>query len=396
MPDGIREPFGLVDCESEVRVLKSEYSELYFDETPFNGAAIQPQAYLIIGRRGSGKTALAQSFAFQKNFDDPVYISVDRPEVYQQVLAEIATRVSESQHVAIARLRKVWEYALWCVILEQTGIMPDVYSQHQLAPGLIGRVSHLLNDIIDGVSRMLEVDGRQIDQRIHHLLSATEMKIGKAQALRLARTRPIILALDTLEQYDIHHRGLMNAMAALIEYASDFNKQFSDSGIHLKVFMSGEVFPYLEEGGVLNTLKSIQYPVYLLWRPKDLLRLISWRFHRYLEAHGTLTEHTKEKPNWTDPRRVLEQMWTPYFGTVIENHRGVKEHTFPYVLRHTQMRPRQLIVLCNSIAAHSRRAGRFPSFSEIDIREGVGIPRECSQRKSSIPIRKSSRMLPLS
>ncbi len=64
-------------------------------------------------------------------------------------------------------------------------------------------------------------------------------------------------------------------------------------------------------------------------------------------------------------------MWIPYFGEFITNHRGVREHTFPYVLRHTQMRPRQLIVLCNSIAAHGRNAGRFPVFSEIDIREGI-------------------------
>src|SRR5262245_17940499 len=44
------EPFGQADCESEVRSLKAEYSELYFDETPFNEAAIKPETYLIIGR----------------------------------------------------------------------------------------------------------------------------------------------------------------------------------------------------------------------------------------------------------------------------------------------------------------------------------------------------------
>jgi hypothetical protein len=62
-------------------------------------------------------------------------------------------------------------------------------------------------------------------------------------------------------------------------------------------------------------------------------------------------------------------MWLPYFGDEITNGRGLRERTFSYVLRHTQLRPRQLILVCNAIA---KRAGqRFPRFSEVDIREAV-------------------------
>src|SRR4029077_3552163 len=41
------------------------------------------------------------------------------------------------------------------------------------------------------------------------------------------------------------------------------------------------------------------------------------------------------------------------------------------VLRHTQMRPRQLILLCNAIAKRSKKERRFPSFAEEDIRIAV-------------------------
>jgi hypothetical protein len=64
-------------------------------------------------------------------------------------------------------------------------------------------------------------------------------------------------------------------------------------------------------------------------------------------------------------------MWVPYFGNWIENRRGVSERSFAYVLRHTQLRPRQLIILCNAIARRARKAGRFPSFSDDDIRVAV-------------------------
>jgi hypothetical protein len=52
-------PFGEADCLEEVKLLKGEYSDLYFNEAPFNQAALDRNTYLIIGRRGSGKTALS-------------------------------------------------------------------------------------------------------------------------------------------------------------------------------------------------------------------------------------------------------------------------------------------------------------------------------------------------
>src|SRR6266851_3582773 len=93
-----RTPFGRADCESEMAELRSGYCDLYFDETPFNSAALSPDSYLIIGRRGSGKTALAKSFSFQRIHDSPIFIDIDEAIVYQRVqrvLSEALDRSSE-------------------------------------------------------------------------------------------------------------------------------------------------------------------------------------------------------------------------------------------------------------------------------------------------------------
>ena len=50
-----------------------------------------------------------------------------------------------------------------------------------------------------------------------------------------------------------------------------------------------EVFPHLKEEVILNPLKSVRNEVYMHWRPKDLMRLISWRFYNYLEALDLLS-----------------------------------------------------------------------------------------------------------
>jgi predicted AAA+ superfamily ATPase len=103
-------PFGQADCESELKILKSGYEKLYFDETPFNDTAIEPDAYLIIGRRGSGKTALSQYFSFQKVIKNHIYIDVDEPDIYQHVLIDISNHASEFREIAIPRLKKLPDY----------------------------------------------------------------------------------------------------------------------------------------------------------------------------------------------------------------------------------------------------------------------------------------------
>ena len=95
-------PFGMESCEAEVSLLGEEkYSDLYFDETPFNNVAIKDDTYLIVGRRGSGKTALIQYFSFQKQIANPVCIEIHKPEAYQQVLSEISG-------VPLSRARLQW------------------------------------------------------------------------------------------------------------------------------------------------------------------------------------------------------------------------------------------------------------------------------------------------
>jgi hypothetical protein len=127
-----------------------------------------------------------------------------------------------------------------------------------------------------------------------------------------------------------------------------------------------EVFPYIKEEVVLNTLKFVRHPLHLHWRPKDLMRLICWRFQWYLEATGKAATRSRDV-RWDDHGDVLRNVWERYFSPVLVNRRGVLERTFPYVLRHTQLRPRQLIVLCNSIARRATDSRDFPRFASEHI-----------------------------
>jgi hypothetical protein len=161
----------------------------------------------------------------------------------------------------------------------------------------------------------------------------------------------------------------MWAAAALVECASKFNRDFARQGIHVKVFLNAEVYPRLADSVISNPLKYVRDPLLLHWRPRDLIRLICWRFSRYLCGyHGC---DFKNDIDWDDFDSVCARLWNPFFGATITNRYGRSEATFAYVLRHTQLRPRQLVVLCNKVAQAAQNQGTFPRINPEVMRDAV-------------------------
>ncbi len=67
----------------------------------------------------------------------------------------------------------------------------------------------------------------------------------------------------------------------------------------------------------------------------------------------------------------MEKLWEPFFGRELSNSNNLLERTFVYLLRHTQMRPRQLIYICNAVAEAAIAAHDFPHFSQRVVRDAL-------------------------
>ncbi len=227
-------------------------------------------------------------------------------------------------------------------------------------------IRHFLKALLD---RLVKSDDDLLDE-LEDILADSRIRVGMSAVLEVAKKRPVIVAFDTLENYAIHDPTMMRATAALIQCGSEFNRDFAHRGVHIKIFAMAEIFPHLKEEVILNPLKSVRNEVHMHWRPKDLMRLISWRFYNYLEAMDLLLPESRTI-DWDSSTDVLEKMWYPYFGRTLRNEQNLPERTFPYVLRHTQMRPRQLIVLCNAIAQQATEKNTFPRFHPDTIVSAV-------------------------
>ena len=365
------EPFGEADCESELKVMgSSEYSKYYFDHTRFNREALSPKVFLIIGRRGAGKTALSQFFSFQQLMPNVTTIEVDEPAAFQQLMSKMAESAASTREVAIPRLVKIWEFVIWSTIFWQLQDKDPRIKAAVLFADQTDQVSTFIRQVLKFlVSKFLEADNDLADE-LEDFISNERIQRAKKAVLEVVKGNKVIIALDTMENYAVRDESMMRSMGALIQCASRFSRNYARHGIYLKVFIMAEIFPHLKEEVSLNPLKFIHDEIYLQWRPKDLMRLISWRYDRYLKQNNLLIP-TIGKVDWDNHHEVLKEKWEPYWGKKLQTRQGIVEETFPYVLRHTQLRPRQLIVLCNSIARHSQDRETFPKFESDSIIEGI-------------------------
>jgi hypothetical protein len=353
-------PFGDWDCKSETTRLQDDYESIYFDLTPFGSRLLNKSTYIISGRRGAGKTALCKYLSFQKEFKNTHCIYIEDDDIERKTLEKISGPNGSVPQKSIAYARETWVYCVWNKIFEHFGLNEPI-AKHKAN----GRLSDWLFDTLtfsDDVS---------VDVGIRQQTSSREFSDKMKKAFSFTAKDSLIVAIDTFEERcDPKDSSLMNSLAGLIEASAYFNLNYSPFGIHVKVFLPGEIYPFLFDAEVSNPLKYIKNPLHISWTSKDLLKLIAWRYGFFLRKNG-LEANDFHKINWGNHRDVLQKLWLPYFGETIKNKRGVSEKTFSYVLRHTQSRPRQLIYACNEIARKSVESGNFPRFSQEDIVNGV-------------------------
>jgi hypothetical protein len=365
---GFRFPFGEESCEHEYKVLQNEYQNFYYGQSRFNAESLDSDVYLIVGRRGSGKTSLTKYFGFQDIIRNAHSIDVDEPNVYSGILQGLAERPMLSADLAVIEVGKIWDYLIWSLIFDEFRERDAVIKTASVMVRK-GTASHFIHDLLRGLVKKYLDDSGKVAEDVSNTTSAPFFKAAQAKILEYTHKEPIIIAIDTFERYDRENTAMMVVTAALIQRANEFNISYAHRGIHVKAFVSAEIFPHIKESIITNTTKFIRNPVYLRWKPRDLIRLIMWRFYRYMQERGHQFESTE--PDWDNFNDILQKLWNPFFGENIQNLRGGSERSFPYILRHTQMRPRQLVVLCNQIARTTERSGKFPHFKDVAINKVI-------------------------
>lgn len=365
------QPFGELSFEDEKETLGEAWKDYFFEYAPFNYQSLQRKTYLIVGRRGCGKSSLAEHFKFQKDIHNSMAVNLEHSRDYMLQMRSIAERVPGSSDIVINSLVSLWSFIIWQIIFDKYSEYDSRIKISSLVETRNKPVTRFTAAFLQGIMQKFVVENAsELIALINEEIMEADYESTKQAVLILSRSRPLIVTIDSREQYSIQDVPEMNIAAALIQCASEMNRDFSQYGIHVKVFFPDEIFPHLKEDFVLNSAKHVRNPLFLHWRPKDLVRLICWRYFKYLKKQGRISLKESEI-NWDNFNEVHEKLWIPYFGEKIINRRGVEEKTLPYIIRHSQLRPRQLIMICNSIAELAMEQKTFPNFTQEIIRNAV-------------------------
>jgi energy-coupling factor transporter ATP-binding protein EcfA2 len=328
----------------------------HFVSTPEFARLAIDECAIVIGAKGSGKTALMRALAgiYRTQFVAVHAVKLDELK-FGPLFASIKKLDAASNHGVVGIARAMWQNVVAIFVLEgmlntkllqqrqRTEIRKYLLGTGHLGTATTEKLSNHLERIWSLIvrwSREAEENSgpslHGMSPRQHAMISAfpSDANLGRLLALAMEPVKrehkPFLLCFDgldsvvehSLESRDIIFAGLIDAA-----YKCVTNPLLKDA-LSLKILLPKEL-AHGARRHLRDLDKEEQFVESIHWGTKNLGEFLKRR----------LEEHVRLK------NRPFDEVWREYFPERIRNDsHNVDEDTFEYVLRHTLYRPRQLLL----------------------------------------------------
>lgn len=352
-------PFGPVDADATVVAEPSCAAALYdWNNQAF--AELLVGSDVLVGRRGSGKSSLLRSFLVRKylsaefssdearEFRERYHISPKilsrTPDLVIEVnttahVDELEERLSERSVLpSVTVMAGLWRKRMWWLVGKELEKIDGVMW------------SGLPSDLRDFItSNDVKLDSKRSSYSGSG--AATDQYISELEKYFAERKIRVVVTFDNVEQHKFQPRQDA-VLSGLIALAGAFIGSEHPS-LDIKLCLPAELFRQLKKLAFRpdKDLHTIQY---LHWNAAELLHLAARRLRVYLSLWDK-EQFAEVKDRKLNERQPLRDFWHRYFPIKITNSVDIEEDTITYILRHTQMLPRQLISVLNAICKRSGR-----------------------------------------
>jgi hypothetical protein len=346
---------------------------------------------VLIGRRGSGKTALLNSYKYQPFLDKRDKLSTADPRSdfrsYDVVIDVVTYKHFDDMQRAVTR-EAVGFRPIEAIVDEWEDLVSDYLFARLVAKDSEGRnhthhvdmLRDYLNLDADDYKKTVRqmVWGVPLLEKIRSLIGRepirTRVRLTCRQAMALAvehlaeTKRRALVVFDSMDEYDIGNPVFTRTLGALIRFISHFNA--SQERIKIKLGLPSEIYPEVQRASA-NPLKDLVSVDHLAWTAIELEQIAAHRFRLFLELYDP--DYAYRLRNLDLNRRSdVHEFWSRFFPPAHFNRYGVSEEPLTYVLRHTQLLPRQLLMIVQKIIVHSSAlTGGFREFKTEAITEAV-------------------------
>lgn len=364
-----RQPFGPGNTEAMAH-FGPELADQLFDRTNviYTQAVADAHPTYIIGRKGSGKTAflVGSLYGRTSNYEilrtETIYHEMLKVlHVYRRDHAQLF--VDQAADIWMALFEQVAVFHTW-----RTATQSDPHSDLQTLTDYISRdgngpanSTHAAEQFLRELTRHITEDsGLGLGELIARVTNNGIQFERAKKAMRTVlehRDQPVIIVMDNLEDLHLRLHELTEVLSGLFRCAGRVVAQNLDNKPYgLQICLPSELYDKIHEivAAPEKDLQGRYLKIY--WTAHELLRLTGARLGLFLRTHHPMQWETLQiqakRVDESDPAIALLRAALP---RRIHSGLQIEEDPLGYLLRHTQLLPRHLIEILNSVFSRPDR-----------------------------------------
>jgi len=365
----LSEPLGPPQTETVFNMGLDIFSELYDQSNRIHREARTENPFFIIGRKGAGKTAFLIGAALAEEAD---VILIKSEDVYVEVGKLCARYRKDIGPVVADSLVHVWE-----VLLYHAAMLQIVRSRRLLNSPERERLWTYMSAF--GDPEEIEVDSLLASvgaAMTEELLTAPQGisfreacwainpgRGGFSEAVRWTRDvlagdepKPVYVVVDNLE--DLHKKlddfaDVVTALFRVVNKGVSSKKQ-ERIPFRIRFAFPAELLSRLRMLAA-NPEKEFRRRMIIRWTASELIALAGNRLRVFLDLYFPTAAEQLALPKQHKPgdRVAAEKTLRALLPGHITNGLGSREDPVAYLMRHTQLLPRHLIIILNEIMSNA-------------------------------------------
>jgi hypothetical protein len=307
---------------------------------------------VIVGRRGSGKTSYLRRLRHQSEHD--FFLEISTQNAFNSVVSSITSAASDS--VTVEVLADIWDGVFWNLLIWQLvkkgrptiGFQQARAHIRELGIGSCADVSGVMDRLGGIFSDQVSSYGNFATQRIRDKLCPGGFDTLKKWALEdLVETgQHATVVLDSLDEYPVNTTKFQKALAGLLKAVGQFNSVRSQ--FQLRLCLPAELYWEFVEKISTNSAKDFSNQRIMQWPVGELEIMAARRMSIFLWLYQPKL-YAALSSNHLETKTEAEEYWHHIFPATLTNLNGGSEQTLKYILRHTQLLPRQLLLYLSEI-----------------------------------------------
>jgi hypothetical protein len=375
----LEEPFG--PSNSEKIVADFDAARLLFDKENRIYGQLKKRTTFIVGRRGAGKTHFLYSEYY--NGSNAHIFDFHSSKEFGEILRTIDSKIKRPFLIEeIADLWKMVFQMYFMIALSESLGLDDLPQTREYLKGIGLKQDEPTHAVLTGIVKVIGerlVQHSSVVAAMDHLQSRTagssyrmafDEIVGYLSGSRKSRC---VLLIDSLDGLHEHIEHVPHAISGLLKCISMFNHE--NESFQIRFCVPTELYHTLTKLSS-NSSKDFESELSLQWHAGELFAIMAKRIQIYarLYSNGLWNQIKDYDP---EDRDEAKEVFYSIFPKTVINGLKSQEDTLAYILRHTQLLPRQLFRILNSIVnVNVKAGGDYEKIAPESVRRGIaGIER---------------------